>query len=317
MSALAHEHDCLLLDLDGTVFRGHEATVGAVDTLATIRARTLYVTNNASREPAEVAQHLQALGFAAAPEDVVTSAQSAAQLLAGQLPPGAIILVGRHRSAGHRGQAGRPQTRSAVVRCAGRRRPRSLTTDQLAGSRRSGVGDPGRRTVGGGQCRPDAAVRAGPATRQRSHGGGAARGDRSRTASGRQAHRPCSPTRWPRYVPDSARGGRSAGHGHRRANTAGLPSLLVLTGVSTADDVVRADASQRPGYLAVDLRSLRAPTDTLRIGPQPAWRIDIGSSAVTVHFTGRDPATHCRWSVLLPMRCGTPTRRPGVDPGRR
>ena len=51
MTTLAQEHDCLLLDLDGTVFRGHEPTTGAVDTLAAVTARTLYVTNNASRGP--------------------------------------------------------------------------------------------------------------------------------------------------------------------------------------------------------------------------------------------------------------------------
>ena len=36
MSTLAQEHDCLLLDLDGTVFRGHEPTPGAVETLAAV-----------------------------------------------------------------------------------------------------------------------------------------------------------------------------------------------------------------------------------------------------------------------------------------
>ncbi len=59
VTTLAQEHDCLLLDLDGTVFRGHEPTPGAVDTLAAVTARTLYVTNNASRGPSEVAQHLR------------------------------------------------------------------------------------------------------------------------------------------------------------------------------------------------------------------------------------------------------------------
>ena len=74
MTTLAQKHDCLLLDLDGTVFRGQQATPGAVDTLAAVEARTLYVTNNASRGPGEVAQHLVAMGFAAKPADVVTSA---------------------------------------------------------------------------------------------------------------------------------------------------------------------------------------------------------------------------------------------------
>ena len=93
MSSLAQDHDCLLLDLDGTVFRGHEPTPGAVDTLAVVRARTLFVTNNASRGAAEVAQHLREMGFTAKPDDIVTSAQSAARLLQEQLQPGAAVLV--------------------------------------------------------------------------------------------------------------------------------------------------------------------------------------------------------------------------------
>ena len=93
MTTLAREHDCLLLDLDGTVFRGQQPTEGAVDTLAAIEARTLYVTNNASRGPGEVAQHLVDMGFRAAADDVVTSAQSAARLLASQLDAGSRVLV--------------------------------------------------------------------------------------------------------------------------------------------------------------------------------------------------------------------------------
>src|ERR1700686_5254138 len=89
---LTQEHDCLLLDLDGTVFRGHEPTPGAVETLAVVRSRILFVTNNASRGPAEVAAHLCAMGFTAKPDDIVTSAQTAARLLAEELQPGAAGL---------------------------------------------------------------------------------------------------------------------------------------------------------------------------------------------------------------------------------
>ena len=66
---------------------------GAVETLAAVEARILYVTNNASRGPGEVAEHLRELGFAATPDDVVTSAQSAARLLADSCRPGAEVLV--------------------------------------------------------------------------------------------------------------------------------------------------------------------------------------------------------------------------------
>jgi hypothetical protein len=73
------------------------------------------------------------------------------------------------------------------------------------------------------------------------------------------------------------------------AGAAGLPSLLVLCGVSTAVDTVRAAVGERPNYIAEDLRSLYARADSLRIGPHPAWYVDVGPSAVTVQSTGRDP----------------------------
>ena len=63
---------------------------------------------------------------------------------------------------------------------------------------------------------------------------------------------------------------------------------MVLTGVSTAEDMIRAAASERPDYLAVDLRSLYARADILRVESHPAWRVDIGSSDVVIHATGRD-----------------------------
>ena len=55
--------------------------------------RFAYVTNNASRAPAAVAQRLTRLGIAAEPDEVVTSAQAAARVLAAELPAGATVLV--------------------------------------------------------------------------------------------------------------------------------------------------------------------------------------------------------------------------------
>ena len=78
MKSLAQQYDCLLVDLDGTVFRGAQPTDGAVQSLEEVKSRKLYVTNNASRSADEVALHLRELGFTATPSDVVTSAQSAA-----------------------------------------------------------------------------------------------------------------------------------------------------------------------------------------------------------------------------------------------
>src|SRR5262249_7314223 len=61
-----------------------------------------------------------------------------------------------------------------------------------------------------------------------------------------------------------------------------LPSLLVLTGVSTAEDAIFAPAQQRMTYIANDLRALLDSPDRLRLAPQPAWRVAVGSADITV-----------------------------------
>lgn len=79
-------YDALLVDLDGTVFRGGEPVDGAHDGLS--GRSSVYVTNNASRSPREVAEHLTSIGFEVAPEDVLTSAQAACTLAASLLATG-------------------------------------------------------------------------------------------------------------------------------------------------------------------------------------------------------------------------------------
>ena len=96
MSDLLDRHDFLLADLDGTLYRGAVAVPGAVEAVRGAAARgvrTVFVTNNASRRPTDVAAHLAELGFPATEADVVTSSQAAAAMLAEQLAPGAAVLV--------------------------------------------------------------------------------------------------------------------------------------------------------------------------------------------------------------------------------
>ncbi|HEY0718793.1 MAG TPA: HAD-IIA family hydrolase [Streptosporangiaceae bacterium] len=93
---LCRGYDVALLDLDGVVYIGGKAIPGASQALRKASdegMRLAYVTNNASRTPAAVAQVLTGLGIAAQPSDVVTSAQAAARLLAERLPAGAPVLV--------------------------------------------------------------------------------------------------------------------------------------------------------------------------------------------------------------------------------
>ena len=89
-------YDVALLDLDGVVYLGGTAIPGAAEALRKADAagmRLAYVTNNAFRTPAAIAALLTSFGVPAAQEDVVTSAQAAARLLAERLPAGAPVLV--------------------------------------------------------------------------------------------------------------------------------------------------------------------------------------------------------------------------------
>ena len=90
--SLISRFDALLSDLDGVVYAGPHAIPGAVEALrrlAGIDVGLGYVTNNASRTPAQVAAHLRDLGAPAEDEQVVSSSQAAGELLAGLLPAGA------------------------------------------------------------------------------------------------------------------------------------------------------------------------------------------------------------------------------------
>lgn len=93
---LLEAFDAVLADLDGVVYAGPSAIPGAVDALTELarhQVKLAYVTNNASRTPAEVAAHLRDLGAPASDDQVVSSAQAGAALLAEKFPSGAKVLV--------------------------------------------------------------------------------------------------------------------------------------------------------------------------------------------------------------------------------
>jgi len=72
------------------------------------------------------------------------------------------------------------------------------------------------------------------------------------------------------------------------ANAAGLPSLMVLTGVNTARDAVYAPPGRRPTYIGHDLRSLHQDGKVLEVGSQSGWRVDVGDGAATVSTNSGD-----------------------------
>ena len=91
--ALQDPYDALLLDLDGTVWEGGDAIEHAVEAINAAGVPAVYITNNASRSAAEVAQMLRAIGLQAQDNDVLTSAQAALGLAEEHLSPGDPVLV--------------------------------------------------------------------------------------------------------------------------------------------------------------------------------------------------------------------------------
>ncbi|MEO6944303.1 MAG: HAD-IIA family hydrolase [Lacisediminihabitans sp.] len=87
--------ELLLADLDGVVYRGSDAIDYAIESLNRVAERipVAYVTNNASRTDASVAEHLRGLGLDAQSTDIVTSPQAAVRLLAELVPAGSTVLA--------------------------------------------------------------------------------------------------------------------------------------------------------------------------------------------------------------------------------
>lgn len=91
---LAAAYDLVMFDLDGVVYIESAPVPGAPEHLARLRegsTRLAFITNNASRPPAAVVEKLSGIGVVADQDEVVTSAQAAAHLLAERHGEGGVI----------------------------------------------------------------------------------------------------------------------------------------------------------------------------------------------------------------------------------
>ena len=272
MSAVRAEHDALLLDLDGTVYAGSAAVPGALAALRGSAQRLLYVTNNASRSPREVAVHLAELGFPAVAGDVVTSAQAAARLLAERLVQGAsVLVVGAPALADEISAVGLVPVRDANPT------PAAVVQGHSP--------DTGWRIL----AEATVAIRAGalwvatntdrtlPSDRGLLPGNGSMVAavrlatDQEPVVAGKPA-RPLledalarSGSMTPLVVGDRLDTDIAG------ARAVGARSLLVLTGVSTPLDLLRAPHDQRPDLVAADLGGLDRPSAELQVGEVDGW----------------------------------------------
>jgi len=272
---LAARYDVCLLDLDGVLYVGPDAVPGAPEALRAARTagmRAGFVTNNASRTPERVAAHLTRLGIPADADDVVTSGQAAASLVAAEVPPGSPVLVvggeGLEVALRHRGL-----------------RPVSTLAEGPVAVVQGFSPDVGWRLLAEGAH----AVRAGlpwiasnldltvPTPQGPAPGNGALVGVIA-AATGRRpvaAGKPELPLHEEAMRRTGAR--RPLVVGDRLdtdiegANRAGVPSLLVLTGVTGPADLLAAGPGLRPTYVSRDLTGLLTSHAPVRHQSPERW----------------------------------------------
>jgi HAD superfamily hydrolase (TIGR01450 family) len=279
-------YDIFIFDLDGVVVLGHEPIGGAVEAindLARSGVHLAYATNNASRAGSDVADLLVSLGITASADEVITSAQASARILAQRLAPGDPVLI-----------VGGPALRDEVTAV-------GLTPVTSADDRPRAVVQGYAAEVGWNQlAEACVAVRAGatwvatnadrtlPSPRGELPGNGSLVAALA-TALDRQPDlivgKPAATLF--RTAADRVGARKPLVVGDRLdtdiagAVNAKMDSLLVLTGVSTPEDLLTAAAGHRPTYVAADLRGLISgvvpvpdrPSDT---GPWRVARSDRG-----------------------------------------
>jgi HAD superfamily hydrolase (TIGR01450 family) len=284
------DYDLAMLDLDGVVYIGRHAVPGAAAHIARARAEGMhvaFVTNNASRTPEAVAAHLGELGVEAAPQDVVSSAQAAAHLLAGMLGEGAAVFLlgGDGLASALEAEGLRPVTRLKDD-------PRAVVTGY-------GPDVPWRRLMRGAVLIRDGLPWVASNTDMTvpmEYGLGPGHGVQVRMLADFSGVTPTVAGKPARPLLDETvrrvGGERPLMVGDRLdtdiegAHNAGVDSLLVMTGVTRPADLVAARPRHRPTYLSATLGglftahpSVAVEGDSVRTG---MWRAEVVGRRVRV-----------------------------------
>ena len=255
----------VLADLDGVLYQGQRPIGHAIESLIKARkkAKLGFITNNASRTPASVAEQIGALGISTTAEDVVTSPQAALRVLTRLIPEGSLVLVvGGEGLTSEVERAGFRITRSAddapdaVIQGFS---PEVGWTDLAQASFAL-------------QRRPEIPWVATNTDWSIPVEGGVAPGNGAlvsavHLAVGRLATFAGKPEKeifdvaLERFGPvgDALMIGDRLDTDILGANRAGIRSALVLTGIDTPKTLLASDESQRPTYVLEDLRELHKP----------------------------------------------------------
>ncbi len=284
---LADRYDALLFDLDGTLFAGSQPIDGATDAVRLVSQPIYFVTNNASRRAIEVAAHLNELGFDADSTQVVTSAQTAARLLAEHLEPGSrALVIGTDGLAQEIREIGIGVTRSADDRPAAVVQGHSTETGWKQLSEAVLAINGGALWIA---CNIDPTL---PSERGFMLGNGSMVAAVA-NATGKSpliAGKPAAPLM--RDAIDRSGASHPLVIGDRLdtdiagANAIGADSLLVLTGVATVAEAMCAGTDQRPTYVASDLSALRASATVSAIAGATDWTVDVTAARITVGSVG-------------------------------
>lgn len=86
-----------LIDLDGTMYTGSQVIEGAIEFIDYLNKEDkdyLFVTNNSSKTPEEVAEKLNEIGFHTSSEHVITTAMATAGYISEESPGATVYMVG-------------------------------------------------------------------------------------------------------------------------------------------------------------------------------------------------------------------------------
>jgi HAD superfamily hydrolase (TIGR01450 family) len=261
--ALAGLFDVALLDLDGVVYRGRQPVAHAAEALAQVRRdgmRLSFVTNNALRPPDEVAERIRAAGVEADPADIATSAQAAATLLADRVPAGSKVLV-----AGGEGLRLAVRERGLVAVQSADDAPAAVVTGYDPELNYARLAEAVLAIFAGAPWVASNADVTVPTERGLLPGAGATVAfiEAATNVSPQVAGKPERALHEEATRRSGARSPLVVGDrldtDIEGANGVGAPSLLVLTGVSTLAELIKAAPDLRPTYLAADLRGLLRP----------------------------------------------------------